>query len=134
MIRFRPWVSGSEGSFLAITNTTLYPVTCLGCIFSVGGFVGSGGEHYLAAVNDAVSPGTGFTGSWSDGFQSPTCSTLILCSDLTPIIRGGSRLRRSARTDLCGGRSAMIVPTATARNFLRKPLVNRSEMRSSNRL
>jgi hypothetical protein len=28
-------------------------------------------------------------------------------------IRGGSRMRRSARTDLCGGRSAMIVPTAS---------------------
>jgi hypothetical protein len=29
-------------------------------------------------------------------------------------IRSGSRLRRRARTDLCGGRSAMIVPTASA--------------------
>jgi hypothetical protein len=29
------------------------------------------------------------------------------------IIQGGSRMRRSARTDLCGGRSVMIVPTAS---------------------
>jgi hypothetical protein len=27
-----------------------------------------------------------------------------------------SRMRRRARTDLCGGRSAMIVPTATLRD------------------
>ena len=27
-------------------------------------------------------------------------------------------MRRSARTDLCGGRPAMIVPTATAKLFL----------------
>lgn len=30
-------------------------------------------------------------------------------------IRGGSRMRRSARTDLCGRRPAIIVPTATVR-------------------
>ena len=28
-------------------------------------------------------------------------------------IQGRSRMRRCARTDLCGGRSAMVVPTAT---------------------
>jgi RNA-directed DNA polymerase len=52
----------------------------------------------------------------ANGFQSLASYILILCSALTPAIRGGSRMRRSARTDLCGGRSAMIVPTATA-NF-----------------
>ena len=31
----------------------------------------------------------------------------------TPFILGKSRMRKRARTDLCGGRSAMIVPTAT---------------------
>jgi len=31
----------------------------------------------------------------------------------TPFILQKSRMRRRARTDLCGGRSAMIVPTAT---------------------
>jgi group II intron reverse transcriptase/maturase len=29
------------------------------------------------------------------------------------LIRGGSRMRKRARTALCGGRSAMVVPTAT---------------------
>ncbi|MGB8324613.1 MAG: hypothetical protein WCE52_16765, partial [Candidatus Acidiferrum sp.] len=36
----------------------------------------------------------------------------------TPLIQGGSRMRRSARTDLCGGRSVMIVPTASLGNGL----------------
>ena len=31
----------------------------------------------------------------------------------SPIIRGRSRMRKRARTDLCGGRSVMAVPTAT---------------------
>jgi hypothetical protein len=30
------------------------------------------------------------------------------------LIHGKSRMRRRARTDLCGGRSVMIVPTPTA--------------------
>jgi hypothetical protein len=30
------------------------------------------------------------------------------------LILGKSRMRKRARTDLCGGRSAMVVPTATA--------------------
>ncbi len=29
------------------------------------------------------------------------------------LILGKSRMRKRARTDLCGGRSAMVVPTAT---------------------
>jgi len=32
---------------------------------------------------------------------------------LTPFILQRSRMRKRARTDLCGGRSAMIVPTAS---------------------
>ena len=37
----------------------------------------------------------------------------ILTSASTPFILGKSRMRKRARTDLCGGRSAMVVPTAT---------------------
>ena len=36
---------------------------------------------------------------------------------LTPFILQKSRMRRRARTDLCGGRSARIVPTATPMAF-----------------
>jgi hypothetical protein len=32
---------------------------------------------------------------------------------LPPMIHGKSRMRKRARTDLCGGRSVMVVPTAT---------------------
>ena len=37
---------------------------------------------------------------------------LVLASPL--LILGKSRMRKDARTDLCGGRSAMVVPTASA--------------------
>jgi hypothetical protein len=40
---------------------------------------------------------------------------LILQLASSPLIQGGSRMRKSARTDLCGGRSVMIVPTASIR-------------------
>src|SRR6266566_4597132 len=36
-----------------------------------------------------------------------------------PFIHGKSRVRKRARTDLCGGRSAMVVPTATSIRFSR---------------
>jgi hypothetical protein len=35
------------------------------------------------------------------------------------LIHGKSRMRKRARTDLCGGRSAMIVPTATINGYKR---------------
>jgi hypothetical protein len=38
---------------------------------------------------------------------------LIPISASTPFILGKSRMRKRARTDLCGGRPAMVVPTAT---------------------
>jgi hypothetical protein len=37
----------------------------------------------------------------------------IPTSASTPSILGKSRIRKRARTDLCGGRPAMVVPTAT---------------------
>lgn len=59
--------------------------------------------RYHAEANDAASPGTGFTGLWSDGSQFLAFFILILCSALTPVIRGRGRMRRRARADLCGG-------------------------------
>src|SRR3989442_14641093 len=38
----------------------------------------------------------------------------IVQSHMHPLILRKSRMRRRARTDLCGGRSVMVVPTATA--------------------
>jgi hypothetical protein len=37
-----------------------------------------------------------------------------------PPIHRKSRMRKGARTDLCGGRSVMIVPTATVIHFAGK--------------
>src|SRR3954451_16101612 len=39
-------------------------------------------------------------------------------SALTPLIQGGSRMRKSARTVLCGGCRAIGIPTATANSSL----------------
>ncbi len=45
--------------------------------------------------------------------SSPAFCTPIPMHASTPLILRKSRMRRRARTDLCGGRSAMVVPTAT---------------------
>jgi len=50
----------------------------------------------------------------------------------TPLILRKSRMRRRARTDLCGGRSAMVVPTATTDPLL--PEVRSAAMQSNARL
>ncbi len=55
----------------------------------------------------------GITRISTAGFQSHAFCTLILPLDFSLLIQGGSRMRRRARTVLCGGRSAMIVPTAS---------------------
>jgi len=44
-----------------------------------------------------------------DGVREANCGLGLL----TPFILQKSRMRRCARTDLCGGRSVRIVPTAT---------------------
>src|ERR1035437_6943789 len=81
--------------------------SCIGC-------EGCGALFYSAAVKRAGHPGIGLTRFWTVGFQYPASCTLIPRSVLTPLIQGGSRLRKRARTVLCGGRSAMVVPTATS--------------------
>src|SRR6266849_6735048 len=42
----------------------------------------------------------------------------------TPLILRKSRMRRRARTDLCGGRSVMVVPTATTIRWVAKTRVS----------
>jgi hypothetical protein len=46
-------------------------------------------------------------------FRCPAFCTPILMHASPPLILGKSRMRKRACTDLCGGRSAMVVPTAT---------------------
>jgi len=57
--------------------------------------------------------GTVSTHCWTGGFHNLAFCILIPISASTPDILGKSRMRKSARTDLCGGRPAMVVPTAT---------------------
>src|ERR1035437_5306705 len=77
------------------------------------GYEGCGGLFCSVAVKRAGHPGIGLTRFWTTGFRYPASCTLIPHSASTPLIQGGSRMRRRARTVLCGGRSAMVVPTAT---------------------
>jgi len=44
------------------------------------------------------------------------CIPIRSCA-FSPLIQGGSRMRRSACTDLCGGGQRLIVPTATLSSF-----------------
>jgi hypothetical protein len=53
----------------------------------------------------------------------------------TPFILQKSRMRRRARTDLCGGRSVRNVPTATLNSDSpQEPTVRSSERRSTERV
>src|SRR5712692_8616243 len=56
----------------------------------------------------------GCSPSCTGGFRNPVFCIPILMSASPPLILGKSRVRKRARTDLCGGRSAMVVPTATS--------------------
>jgi nucleoid DNA-binding protein len=51
--------------------------------------------------------------SWTGGFLHPAFCTPTLMLASTPVILRKSRMRRRASTDLSGGRSVMVVPTAT---------------------
>jgi hypothetical protein len=50
---------------------------------------------------------------WMKTFPNPASCIPIPTHASAPLIQSKSRMRRRARTDLCGGRSAMVVPTAT---------------------
>src|ERR1017187_977500 len=64
-----------------------------------------------SACADAL--GTFYPSLETGGFRHPAFCTPIPMPASTPLILRKSRMRRRARTDLCGGRSVMIVPTAT---------------------
>jgi len=70
--------------------------SCIGC-------EGCGEWFYSVAVKEAGHLGIGLTRFWTAGFRYPVSCTLILRRTLTPLIQGGSRTRKRARTVLCGG-------------------------------
>src|SRR3954468_15489861 len=63
---------------------------------------------------------------WTDGFRSLVSYILIPWNALTPLIQGGSRMRKSARTVLCGGCRAIGIPTATPKSFFELSLSSNS--------
>ena len=97
----------------AITNTMLFQGTRLSCVSSGGAPADCGGAFSFVAVNAARYVGDVTSPSCTVGFPSLAFCIPIPMHASPPLILGKSRMRKSARTDLCGGRSAMVVPTAT---------------------
>src|SRR5262245_32447047 len=60
-----------------------------------------------------VSPGRSSPGSSTVSFRQLGCCTHCPVTASTPEPEGGARCVSSARRDLCGGRGAILVPTAT---------------------
>jgi hypothetical protein len=88
-------------------------------------FTRIGGEKvtfWSVAVSMRRWAGIVSTHCWTDGFRNPVFCIPIPTSASTPSILGKSRMRKRARTDLCGGRPVMVVPTATVRNGERRYL------------
>jgi hypothetical protein len=71
-----------------------------------------GGASSSVAVNARKCTGIVSPPSCTDGFRDPVFCILIPMPASPPPIQGKSRMRERACTDLCGGRSAMVVPTA----------------------
>ena len=59
--------------------------------------------------------GSGYNASLTGGLPRRVFRILAPCNDLTLAIQGGSRMRRRARTVLCGGCQVTGIPTATAK-------------------
>ena len=106
-------VYGFGVSSPATTNTMLSPATSINCASSEAALIDYGVTSWYAAVNAQGRSGRSLPRSWNGGFHHPAFCTLILTPAFTSPILHKSRMRRRARTALCGGRSAMIVLTAT---------------------
>ena len=98
---------------MVTTATTRYRATCLCSADSENGSVVTGGIFYAVAVSGGSPIGNNCGLSLIGGFLARVLFILILTFALTPESKGGAVFGNFARTDLCGGRSAMVVPTAT---------------------
>src|SRR5262249_25389448 len=74
----------------------------------------AGAGHLADAAKKATSPGLGWRSWRTTGSQNRGSFTLGQTSDSPSNTRGKSRMHKGARTDLCGGREATRVPTATS--------------------
>ena len=87
--------------------------TCLCFRGSENGFAVIGGMFYAGAVNGGSQTGIACGLSSIGGFLVPALFIHIPMFALTLVSEGGAVCGNSARTDLCGGWSAMVIPTAT---------------------
>jgi group II intron reverse transcriptase/maturase len=74
-----------------------------------------GGASWSVAVNAHRCAGIVSPQSSIGGFLNPAFCIPTLMPASPPLIHSKSRMRKRACTDLCGGRSAMVVPTATTK-------------------
>jgi hypothetical protein len=97
----------------------------------VGDHGGPGYLHWLCIRSDDTRPKSSDFGQPKltkiEYVESATCGVRKdgvfgqASSKPRRLIQGGSRMRRSARTVLCGGRSVMVVPTASVEGSRRAP-------------
>ena len=79
---------------------------------SENGSAVTGGTYYVAVVSGGSQIGNNCGRSLIDGFLVPALFILIPMCASTLVSKGGAVCGNSARTDLCGGWSAMVIPTA----------------------
>ena len=106
-------VRGSGRLCWVTTNTTLFPGTRRSCASSNFACVGYGRVFWSAVVSAQRCVGNALPQSLTGGFLHPAFCIPTPTLASTPRILRKSRMRRRARADLCGGRPAMVVPTAT---------------------
>jgi hypothetical protein len=97
---------------MVTTATTRYRATCLCSADSENGSVVTGGIFYAVAVSGGSPIGNNCGLFLIDGFLARVLF-ITLTFALTPESKGGAVCGHFACTDLCGGRSAMVVPTVT---------------------
>ena len=80
---------------------------------SENGFAVTGGMFYAGAVSGGSQTGIICGLSSTGGFLVPALFIHIPTFASTLVSKGGAVCGNSARTDLCGGWAAMLIPTAT---------------------
>jgi group II intron reverse transcriptase/maturase len=113
MIAWSKSVHGYGKWYRVTTSIMLFPATSISCTSSNIASIGSGEVFSFVAVRRHERSGRNTARSSTDGFQHPVSCIPIRRLASAPLILRKSRMRKRARTDLSGGRSAMSVPTGT---------------------
>ena len=113
MIAWSKLVHGFRRLYRVITYIMLFPATSTSCTSLNIASIGSGEAFWFVAVRPRERSGRNMARSSTDGSQLPASCIPIPTLASTPLILRKSRMRKRACTDLRGGRSVRIVPTAT---------------------